>query len=62
MSMFDALCEGISAILEVAKDLPTEKIAAAGLILLGTAAIARDIAMGSNPGEALDKVQDLLGR
>jgi len=54
MPLFDTFCERIGPLLEVAKDIPMEKIAAVGLLLLGMAAMARDVALGrpgAGPGQ-----------
>ena len=59
MSTFDYITEGLKYLLEAAKDLPTEKIAAVGLILLGTGAIIKDLAQG-NPSEALEKAKSII--
>lgn len=56
---FDSVAESLKNILEAAKDLPTEKIAAVGLILLGAGAIIKDLAQG-NPTEALEKAKNLI--
>jgi len=59
MSTFDSITEGLKALLETAKDLPTEKIAAVGLILLGTGAIVKDLAQG-NIDEAIEKAKNFI--
>lgn len=59
MSVFDSITEGLKDVLEVAKDLPTEKVAAVGLILLGAGAIIKDLAQG-NATEALDKAKSII--
>ena len=59
MSSLDSITNGLKEILEAAKDLPTEKIAAVGLMIIGTGAIVKDLAQG-NPSEALEKAKDLI--
>ena len=44
MSIIETITDSIGTLLEAAKDMPTEKIAAVGLIVLGAAAIAKDLA------------------
>jgi hypothetical protein len=60
MSVFDNITDGLNTILETAKDIPTEKIAVVGLIILGAGAIAKDIASG-NVGDAIDKAKEVIG-
>lgn len=59
MATLDSITAGLKALLEAAKDLPTEKVAAVGLILLGTGAIIKDMAEGS-PIEALEKAKNII--
>jgi len=59
MSVIDTFTESLERLLETAKELPTEKIAAIGLILLGTGAILKDVASG-NVDEAIDKAKNLI--
>ncbi len=59
MATLDSITAGLKALLEAAKDLPTEKVAAVGLILLGTGAIIKDMAQG-NPIEALEKAKNII--
>ena len=54
MSTLDSITAGLKELLEAAKDLPTEKVATVGLILLGTGAILKDLASG-NAAEAIEK-------
>lgn len=60
MSVFDTITDGLNTILETAKDLPTEKIAVVGLIVLGAGAIIKDIASG-NVEDAIDKAKEIIG-
>lgn len=60
MSVFDSITDGLNTILETAKDLPTEKIAVVGLIILGAGAIVKDLASG-NVGDAFDKAKGIIG-
>lgn len=59
MSAIETITDGLKTILEAAKDLPTEKIAAIGLLVLGTGAIIKDMASG-NAGEALEKAKNFI--
>lgn len=60
MSIFDTISDGFGELLDKAKDLPTEKIAVVGLVILGAAAIAKDMALG-NVSDAADKVKKAVG-
>lgn len=59
MSFIESIADGIGNVLEKAKDMPTEKIAAVGLIILGAAAVAKDLAQGGLTAAA-DKVSDII--
>jgi hypothetical protein len=59
MATLDSITEGLKALLEAAKDLPTEKVAVVGLILLGTGAIIKDMAQG-DATEALEKAKSVI--
>ncbi len=59
MSTLDSIAAGLKDLLESAKDLPTEKVAAVGLILLGTGAILKDLASG-NATEAIEKAKGII--
>lgn len=58
MSIIETIAESIGTLLETAKDMPTEKIAAVGLIVLGAAAIAKDLAQ-DGLSTAAEKIVDL---
>jgi hypothetical protein len=59
MSTLDSITAGLKELLETAKDLPTEKIATVGLILLGAGAILKDLASG-NAAEAIEKAKGII--
>ena len=59
MSTLDSIAAGLKDLLEAAKDLPTEKVATVGLILLGTGAILKDLASG-NATEAIEKAKGII--
>ena len=59
MSTLDSITAGLKELLEAAKDLPTEKVATVGLILLGTGAILKDLASG-NAAEAIEKAKGII--
>lgn len=59
MSTIDSVADALKTVLEAAKDLPTEKIAAIGLLLLGTGAIIKDMASG-NASEAIEKAKNFI--
>ena len=58
MSIIETITDSIGTLLEAAKDMPTEKIAAVGLIVLGAAAIAKDSAQDGLSTVA-EKIVDL---
>jgi hypothetical protein len=47
MSSIESISSAIEKLLEAAKDVPSDKIAMVGLIILGSAAIVKDLAKGS---------------
>lgn len=59
MASLDSITEGLKELLEAAKDLPTEKVAAVGLILLGAGAILKDLAKGSST-EAIESAMKFI--
>lgn len=61
MSTIDSFMDRLKDLLESAKDLPTEKIAAVGLVLVGTGAIIKDLASGnSGVGETIEKAKNII--
>ncbi len=59
MSYIDDFLGGLEKIMEISKELPTEKIAVIGLIIIGTGAIIKDVASG-DVGEAIEKAKKLI--
>lgn len=59
MSPLESISENLKNLLETAKDLPTEKIAAVGLILIATGSIVKDLATG-NPKEAIERAKNII--
>lgn len=59
MTSLDTIAEKLKDLLESAKDMPTEKIAAVGLIVLGAGAIIKDMAEKGTT-DASQKLQELL--
>lgn len=58
MSVFDGLAEALSGALESAKDVPVEKIATVGLILIAGAAIAAK-AIAGGASAAIGSAKDI---
>ena len=59
MSALDGVTEGLKDLLETVKDLPTEKVAAVGLILLGLGSILKDLSNG-DVNDAIDNAKDFI--
>ncbi len=59
MSTIDNIGSAIEKIIEVSKEIPPEKLAMVGLILLGTVSMIKDVASG-NAGGAIEKVKDFI--
>ena len=59
MSTLDSITRSLKELLEAAKDIPTEKIAIVGVILLGTIAMLKDSTNG-NAIEVLEKANNII--
>lgn len=59
MSTMDSIGSAIEKIIEVSKEIPPEKIAMVGLILLGTVSMIKDVASG-NVGGLIEKAKDVI--
>lgn len=54
MASYDSLKSGLKNLLESAKDIPTERIAAVGLTLIGVAATVKEMALRGGKSAQMD--------
>jgi len=59
MSTIESIAASLKDLLDAASDLPTDKIAVVGLILLGAGAIVKDLASG-NVSDAIDSAKKFV--
>ncbi len=59
MSSLDSFATAFKEVLEAAKDLPTEKVCAVGLVLIAAGSMLKDMTSG-NAIDAIEKAKDLV--